>query len=83
MLTEQDITRMQSVFATKADLSDMKEAVLEAVGEMRNDILTNFDGMTTLITDLKMEYVAIKMQLDRHDRWIKALAEKAGLMLTQ
>jgi hypothetical protein len=28
-----------------------------------------------------MEYVAVKMQLDRHDRWIRELAEKVGVQL--
>ena len=33
------------------------------------------------IKKFKMEYVAIKMQLDWHERWIQELAKKTGVSL--
>lgn len=82
MLTEGDIEKMKSVFATKPELDDVKEALIEAIGIMRNDMLTGFDSIIKAIDDLRMEYVAMKMQLDRHERWIRELAEKVGYKLT-
>jgi hypothetical protein len=44
-------------------------------------LLANATDPAKAIDDLKMEYAAVKLQLDRHDRWIRELAEKVGVEL--
>jgi hypothetical protein len=80
MLTEQDIERIVAVVATKQEVGEIRDDV-KAIRELTGQVLTGLDGIAKAIDDLKMEYAAVKMQLDRHDRWIKELAEKVGLPL--
>jgi hypothetical protein len=80
MLTEQDIERIVAVVATKQEVAEIRDDV-KAVREITGQVLTGLDGIAKAIDDLKMEYAAVKLQLDRHDRWIRELAEKVGLPL--
>jgi hypothetical protein len=80
MLTEQDIERIGAIVATKQEVAEIRDDV-KAVRELTGQVLTGLDGIAKAIDDLKMEYAAVKLQLDRHDRWIKELAEKVGLPL--
>jgi hypothetical protein len=80
MLTEQDIERIVAVVATKQEVAEIRDDV-KAVRELTGQVLSGLDGIAKAIDDLKMEYAAVKLQLDRHDRWIRELAEKVGLLL--
>ena len=80
MLTEQDIERIIGVVATKEEVAEIRDDV-KAIRELTGQVLTGLDGIAKAIDDLKMEYAAVKLQLDRHDRWIRELAEKVGLSL--
>jgi hypothetical protein len=80
MLTEQDIERIGAIVATKQEVAEIRDDV-KAVRELTGQVLTGLDGIAKAIDDLKMEYAAVKLQLDRHDRWIKELAQKVGLPL--
>jgi hypothetical protein len=80
MLTEQDIQRIVAVVATKPEVAEIRDDV-KAIREQTGAVLTGLDGIAKAIDDLKMEYAAVKMQLDRHDRWIRELAEKVGIRL--
>ena len=80
MLTEQDIERIVAVVATKQEVAEIRGDV-KAIRELTGQVLTGLDGIAKAIDDLKMEYAAVKLQLDRHDRWIKEMAEKVGLPL--
>ena len=76
MLTDKDIKKLSSVFATKAEVVTKSE-----FAEFKSELFTILDGIAKSIEDLKIEYVAIKVQLDRHDRWIKEIADKTGVKL--
>ncbi|OHA15356.1 MAG: hypothetical protein A3G52_00095 [Candidatus Taylorbacteria bacterium RIFCSPLOWO2_12_FULL_43_20] len=83
MLTDKDIKKLSSVFATKAEVvtkSEFAEFKSE-FAEFKSELFTILDGIAKSIEDLKIEYVAIKVQLDRHDRWIKEIADKTGVKL--
>jgi archaellum component FlaC len=80
MLTEQDIERIVAVVATKQEVEEIRDDV-KAVRELTGQVLTGLDGIAKAIDDLKMEYAAVKLQLDRHDRWIRELAERMGVAL--
>ena len=80
MLTDQDIERIVSVVATRQEVQEIRDDV-KTIREQMGDVLAGLDGIAKAIEDLKMEYAAVKMQLDRHDRWIRAVAEKVGIQL--
>ena len=80
MLTTKDIKLLTSVFATKADIQLMQTEIKE-LRETTHDLVTAVDKLAKVIDDLRMEYVAIKTQLDRHERWIQEIAKKAGVHL--
>ena len=80
MLTDEDITKLMGVLATRAEVAEV-HADTKALREQVGYVITGIDGIAKSIDDLKMEYVAIKIQLDRHDKWIHALAQKVDLKL--
>ena len=80
MLTDQDIQKLVAVFATKQDVNDLKEDV-SALRETTQGLVTAIDKLAKVIDDLRHEYVSVTSQLDRHERWIKEIAKKAGMAL--
>ena len=84
MLEESDIKRLSEVFVTKVEFNArMDEFVTKLDFNERMDLLmTAVDGMAKSIYDLRHEYIAIKMQLDRHEKWIKEIAAKTGVTLS-
>jgi len=80
MLTDADIAQIISVVATKDDIAHVEER-LDSLEENLNRFVTASEKFTGAFQDLKLEYAAVSTQLYRHEEWIKALAEKAGLKL--
>ena len=98
MLTDKDIKKLTSVFATKKDLVQFATkkdlglfATKQDIQELREEIsglretvqglVTAIDKLAGVVDDLRVEYVMIKNQLAKHDRWIKEIAKKAGVKL--
>ncbi|MBX4210558.1 hypothetical protein KW783_01145 [Candidatus Parcubacteria bacterium] len=86
MLSEQDINKLtraieirlnldQRFDEIKSDISGLKESV--------ESLVNSIDGLAKVIDDLRLEYAAIKTQLDKHERWIKEIASKAGVKLKE
>ena len=107
MLDDQDINKLNSVFATKEDfnnlatkkdLSDSQDRMLsllaskQELNEVKNNteelkelvqgLIISNDSIAKSISDLTLEYAAIKHQINRHEEWIKQIAEKVGLKLS-
>ncbi|OHA15246.1 MAG: hypothetical protein A3H57_02485 [Candidatus Taylorbacteria bacterium RIFCSPLOWO2_02_FULL_43_11] len=80
MLTDKDIDKLTSVLATKNDLKELVEDV-SSLKEVVQGLTTAVDGLAKVIDDLRIEYSAIKMQLSRHEEWIKEIAKKTGVKL--
>jgi iron uptake system EfeUOB component EfeO/EfeM len=57
----------------RSDIADLKETI--------NHLAASMDKLLKVLTDLQVEYAAIKIQMTRYDRWFKELAEKVGLEL--
>lgn len=97
MLNDQDISKLSAVLATKKDLEEMTERSLSVFAtkkdaeEIKGDLgdlkeliqglIVASDSIAKSIGELRLEYAAISVQLSRHDRWIKEIAEKIGLKL--
>ena len=81
MLKPQDIQKLTEVLATKEDIKALDERVSH-LEETQDRILSILDNLTKRVEDMHAEYVAVRMTMERHERWIKEIADKAGVTLT-
>jgi hypothetical protein len=82
MITDQDITKLKKVFATKEGVADLS---LE-VGEMHDKldlILTKIDGYSGMVQDLRVESGAGNNTLMRHTHEIDALIKHTAVIIPQ
>ncbi len=80
MLTDQDINKLTSILATKSDILELKQDVA-GLRESLQGMIVATDNLAKVISDLRLEYVAITHQLNRHEEWIRKIAKKAGVSL--
>lgn len=81
MLTDKDIEKLLRVFPTK---DDVRRIVQEETADLRKsvqDLVVGIDQLVKSFKELQIEYMSIKVQLDRHEKWFKQIAEKTGLKL--
>jgi predicted nucleic acid-binding Zn-ribbon protein len=81
MLTDKDINKLIQVLATKDDVRRLEERVGN-LEEMMQRVLSALDRLATQFEKLNIEYAAISEQLSRHDRWIREIAKKAKVPLS-
>ena len=104
MITDQDVTKLKTIFATKKelngglkeldekidrvieqmatkdDLNEVKEKV-EENSKAVHRILTIVEKLADPIQTIRTEYSAVSAQLERHDKWIKTLADETNIKL--
>ena len=80
MLTSQDIAKLTSVLVTKQEFQVLG-AKVDSIREPLDNLITAIDGLTKAIDNLRIEYAAITSQLNRHERWIQQIAQKAKIKL--
>ncbi len=80
MLDDKDIDRLTSVLASKKDVEEVKSD-LGDLKELVQGVIISSDSVAKSIGDLTLEYAAIKNQINRHEEWIKPIAEKVGIKL--
>ena len=80
MLTSKDIDKLLSVLATKQDIQKLDER-LTRVEDTLGRVLTALDRLAKAFEDLHAEYAAVKVQLSRHEKWIRQIAKQAGVKL--
>lgn len=81
MLTSTDIKKLLTVLATKRDLEEVKEEMVSLRRTVQN-LTSSIDGLAKAVDDFRIEYSAITSELGRHERWIRQIAEKAGVRLS-
>lgn len=82
MLTNKDIDKMIKVFATKDDIRNITVR-LDRMEPMLKGLLEGVDRLVKAFDELSREYAAMSEQLTRHERWIKQIAKKAGVVLAE
>ena len=80
-------------FATKNDIKAALIPLHEKVNALQDDIdglretiqmlSVSIDKLVKSVEDLKQEYSLVVHQLDKHEKWIKQIAEKAGVVLVE
>lgn len=74
------LDRVIDAMATKDDIQRL-DGRIEKLESSVNELTQSIERLVKLITDLQTEYAAIKMQMDRYDRWFKEIADKVGIQL--
>lgn len=80
MLTNKDINKLTSLLSTKEDTHEIVFRITKLEETVR-ELMNAINKLVRVIGDLNIEYVAIKSQLDRHEKWIRELAKKSSLNL--
>jgi len=80
MLTNDDIKKLLEVLATKEDIRDLKEDV-SALRESIQALTVSVDRLAKVVEDLHQEFIAITAKVDRHEKWIRQIAERLGIKL--
>lgn len=81
MLTDKDIRNIieanRHVFATKEELADFREEMRKNFAEL----LTSVDVYAKKADTYFQEMLMLAHRIDRHEKWIRQIAEKLGVKL--
>lgn len=75
------LDRVIDVMATKEELQLGLDELREETNQKFREMLIAIEGLMKPLSELKMEYTGMIFQLDRHEQWIKFLADKQGVIL--
>jgi len=67
------IANREDIKETKREISDLKESV--------QSLAISVDRLVKAVDDLKTEYVSVKNQINRHEKWFHQVADKLGIKL--
>jgi len=84
-LTQSDLQAIKELFNTETLVlrQDIKE-IKEEVGGLREAIQAmsiSIDKLVKGVEDLKQEYSLVVFQINKHEKWIRQIAEKVGVHL--
>ena len=80
MLTNEDITKIASIVATKEDVEGLKQDITGLRGSIQA-LTVSVDKLVKAVDDLKTKYMAITNQVNHHEKWFHQIAEKLGIKL--
>ncbi len=73
--------RIETVVIGTQQRVNALETRMDRVEKLLEGLIVGIDRLTTSVDNLLLEYAAIKDQLNRHERWIRQIAQKAGVAL--
>jgi pheromone shutdown protein TraB len=82
MLTDKDIQKLMSVLATKDEVRQSNQEIV-VLKETVNGLSTAIDSLAKVLIDFRSEYVAMRIQQDRNEQWIKQIADKTKIKLRE
>lgn len=77
MLTQKDIQLMQKVFVTKEELQSLREEMRKGFSDLQSSV----DAYAKRADAYFQEMVMLSHKVDRHEKWLLAMAEKLGMKL--
>lgn len=77
---DKKIDRVIDVLVTKTDTKRI-DKLERKMNKRFQEVMTAIDKLAKAVSDLTMEYAAVKIQLARHEEWIQLLAKKSGVKL--
>ncbi|MBU1091947.1 hypothetical protein KKA27_03760 [Patescibacteria group bacterium] len=82
--TKKDLDTFKSelieIFPTREEFEEIKDG-LDSLREILQGLAVNVDKFIGITADLKQEYAMMNTQTDRHEKWIKQIADKVGVQL--
>ena len=79
MLDNKDIQKLIEVFATREEIVTKIE--FESLKDSFNDLQTSVDAYAHKADKFFEELVMLSHKVDRHEKWLKQIAEKIGIKL--
>jgi len=79
MLDKKDIQKLIEVFATREELKEMISRLVTK--EEFSNLQTAVDAYAKKADTYFQEMVMLSHKVERHEKWIKQLAEKLGIKL--
>jgi hypothetical protein len=83
--TKEDLSRFSDaaleVFATKEDLKRTEENLREEMRRNSAELLTAVDAYAKKADTYFQEMLVLAHKVDRHEKWIRQIAEKLGVKL--
>ncbi len=79
MLEDKDIQKLIEVFATREEIVTKKD--FEELKSDFRDLQTSVDAYAKKADAFFQELVMLSHKVDRHEKWIKQIAEKLGIKL--
>jgi len=79
-LLEKYATKAVEIFVTKEEIQEVKNDI-NALREQIQALTLSIDKLVKASENLFEEYISIKAHLDRHEKWIKQIANKLGIKL--
>ena len=84
LVTKEDLEKFSirafQTFATKEEIIGLKEEVAN-LRENIQALTVAVDKLAKSVEDFRQEYIAITSKVDRHEKWIRQIAEKLGIKL--
>ena len=75
------IDRVIDEMVTHEDLQQLEDRLERKIDQRMSEVIQAIDKLIKPITDLQLEYAAIKTQLTRHEEWFEILAKKMDVKL--
>lgn len=79
-ILDKKLDRIIDSMVTRKEFEELTGRVSH-IETILEDVVTAIDRLTKAVEDLTLEYKVIKVQIERHDRWFKEIAEKIGIEL--
>ena len=79
MLTDEDIKKLIEVFATREEVATKKD--LEELRKDFANLQASVDAYAKKADTYFQEMVMLAHKVDRHEKWIRQIAEKLGIKL--
>ena len=76
-LDERTTKLLREIFSTREDLKIFKEEVRKSF----SDLYTAIDTYTKKVDTYAQEMILLAHKVDRHERWLRQIAEKLGIKL--
>lgn len=70
----------QTLAVLQEDMKEVKKEVAD-LKETMHELVTAIDRLAKVVDDLRIEYAAVVMKVDRHEKWFQQIAEKLGIKL--
>ncbi|MDO8521928.1 MAG: hypothetical protein Q7S08_01425 [bacterium] len=81
--TDARFDRIETVVVSTNQHISVLVSRIDSMEETLERLVQGVDKLVTEFQELRREYAAMSEQLTRHERWIKQIARKAGVVLAE